>query len=56
MVICHKCWLDIYLPPTSNGSSSASFTHWRNNTGHALIKSIELKIGGSSIDKQSDIF
>lgn len=34
-----------------NISSSGTFLNWTNNTGHALIKECEIKIGGHTIDK-----
>jgi hypothetical protein len=43
-------WLDVTLPVVAVGSS-ATYTNWTNNTGHALVKECELEIGGQRIDR-----
>lgn len=48
-----KCWLEVNLPNTLNGAAASNFVNWRNNTGHALIEHVILKIGGQEIDKQT---
>jgi len=37
---------------TSNSSGSRCFFRWVNYVGHALVKSVEVEIGGQRIDKQ----
>ena len=51
-----KMYLDVVLPslnPTNNPSYAIS---WVNSIGHALIKKLELEIGGNIIDTQYGIF
>ena len=52
MDLLSKMFLQIRLPRlTSNRANIAA--RWVNNIGHALIKSIELEIGGQRIDIQT---
>ena len=45
--------LDVLLTgaATHGGAYAGNYTNWTNNTGHALIDYVELKIGGQKIDK-----
>ena len=43
--------LDVLLSGLHGGADDASYVNWTNNTGHALIDSVELEIGGQRIDK-----
>ena len=43
--------LDVLLSGPNGGATNASYVNWTNNTGHALIDSVELEIGGQRIDK-----
>ena len=48
-----RLWVDIAMPAASftTRTDVSSYTNWTNNTGHALIKSCELEIGGQLIDR-----
>jgi len=48
-------WLDVKLPNLTIPTNE-NYYNWCNNTGHALIKEIELEIGGQSIDKHNSKF
>jgi hypothetical protein len=50
-----KIWIDAYFPSVTS-TNSPTFLSWCNNTGHAYLKSCELTIGGSNIDKHDSIF
>ena len=49
-----KCWFEVFQNTT--GGAASTFTNWRNNTGHGLIKEITLRIGGQEIDKQDGYY
>ena len=42
--------LDVKFVEEASGSSAA-WTNWTNNTGHAYVDNVELEIGGQRIDK-----
>ena len=46
-----RLWLDVKLPAASV-DAVGTYLNWTNNTGHALIKEVELEIGGQRIDRQ----
>lgn len=60
----HRIWLEISLPSLSNYSitgytpPSTATTHlkWVNNIAHAIVKSVELSIGGQLVDKHYSEF
>jgi hypothetical protein len=45
-------WLDVQLAAGITGTAGDSSLNWTNNTGHALIKEVEVEIGGQRIDRQ----
>ena len=51
-------WLDVKLPKFNSVfiNTKPNYFNWCNNTGHALIKEVELEIGGDIIDKHDDKF
>ena len=54
-----KCWLEVNINPDPcnlSESVQAEYINWTNNTGHAFIESVDLKIDGSSIDKHSGTY
>ena len=48
--LIHRMYLQVTLPSVDTGASSVFF-RWVNYIGHQLIKSCEIEIGGSRIDK-----
>jgi len=49
--LIHTIFLQVTLPSVQSTEAS-SFFRWVNYIGHALIKSVEVEIGGQRIDKQ----
>jgi hypothetical protein len=53
-------WLQVTLPVLDQhitvGGSTSSYVHYVNAVGHALLKSVEIEIGGQTIDKHFDAF
>jgi hypothetical protein len=53
--LIHKTYLQVVLPsvtvPIPNGASNQNGFRWVNWVGHALLKHVELEIGGQRIDK-----
>ena len=51
-------WLDVKLPKFNDVfvNLQNNYFNWCNNTGHALIKEVELEIGGDIIDRHDDKF
>lgn len=49
--LIHRVYLQVTLPSVEATTSSAFF-RWVNYIGHALIKNVEVEIGGQRIDKQ----
>jgi hypothetical protein len=47
--LIHKTYLQVELPTLTPASSTAN---WVNYLGHALIKEVEIEIGGARIDRQ----
>lgn len=68
--LVHKLWLELTLPPISLSTSLQNLTdeakpgtvyekqdyYWVNKVALALIKSVELEIGGSRIDRHTSEF
>lgn len=57
--LVHKCYLQVKLPAISYAGQDTDadnygdqYVSYCNAIGHALIKSVELEIGGQTIDKQ----
>ena len=48
--LCGRMYLEVTLPSLSN--IVGEFTSWSESVGHALVKSVEVEIGGQRIDKQ----
>ena len=48
--LIHRVYLQVGLPSVKNASSSDYF-RWVNWVGHALVKNVEVEIGGQRIDK-----
>ena len=48
--LIHRVYLQVTLPAVSAASNGDSF-RWVNYVGHALIKHVEIEIGGQRIDK-----
>jgi hypothetical protein len=48
-----RLWMDVVMPAAilTGTTTAAQYTNWTNNTGHALLKSCELEIGGQLIDR-----
>jgi len=48
-----RLWLDVVMPAAvlGGGTATTEYTNWTNNTGHALLKSCEIEIGGQLIDR-----
>ena len=42
--------LDVKFPNYTTGITNGTYINWTNNTGHAYVKSVELTIGGKTID------
>ncbi len=49
--LIHTIFLQVTLPSVQSTENSSYF-RWVNYVGHALIKSVEVEIGGQRIDKQ----
>ncbi len=49
--LIHRVYLQVTLPRVECGGSTSSCFRWVNYVGHALIKSVEVEIGGQRIDK-----
>ena len=47
--LLHRCYVKATLPTL--GSTSATDDTWVNRAGFALLKSVELRVGGQQIDK-----
>ena len=47
--LIHRVYLQVKLPAVT--AKAASYHRWVNYVGHALIKSVEIEIGGQRIDK-----
>jgi len=50
--LCHKVYLQVKLGETTTGVGDNDWCGYVNSIGHALIKSVEVEIGGQRIDKQ----
>ena len=51
--LVNKVYLQVELPElkqTSNNSSASTYVHWVNGVGNAMIKRLDLLIGGQLID------
>lgn len=51
--LVHKMYLDVTLPDVT--CSSGETINWTNNTAHAFIKDVSIKIGGFEIDKHTGL-
>lgn len=51
-----KCWIEVTLTPNQNGAIESEYINWTNNTGHALIKEVELKVSNNLIDKHTGVW
>ena len=49
--LIHRVYLQVTLPRVECGGSTSNCFRWVNYVGHALIKSVEVEIGGQRIDK-----
>lgn len=49
--LIHRVYLRVQLPDVTVGPNSAF--RWVNWLGHAMIKTVEVEIGGQRIDKHS---
>jgi len=45
--------LELTLPALDQNQNSATFVNWVNGIGNAIIKSVQVKIGGYTVDTQS---
>lgn len=53
--LCHKIYLEVTLPKLNHETDTDIADTWLgyvNSVGHALVKSVEVEIGGQRIDKQ----
>jgi hypothetical protein len=49
--LIHKCYLRVVLPALKQDQNDATWQGYVNSIGNALIKSVELEIGGQLIDR-----
>ena len=56
--LINHTYLQVTLPAlsTTNVGGGATTVGWTNAVGHALVKSVELEIGGQRIDKQYGVW
>tara|TARA_B100000787_G_scaffold169792_1_gene162264 strand:- start:222 stop:1634 length:1413 start_codon:yes stop_codon:yes gene_type:complete len=57
--LLHRCWLevDLKVDDTHNPDlSDADYINWTNNTGHALVEQVKLKINNNEIDTHSGVW
>src|SRR3569833_1184662 len=53
-----NAWLQVTLPSLDQhitvGGSTSTYVHYVNSVGHAMLKSVEIDIGGQKVDKRFD--
>ena len=49
--LIHKMHLEVNLPALNQTQGSGTYQGWCNGVGNALLKTVELEIGGQRIDK-----
>jgi hypothetical protein len=55
-----NAWLQVTLPALDQrvvvGGSTSTYVNYVNSVGHAMLKSVEIDIGGQKVDKHFDAF
>ena len=49
--LIHRIYLQVELPALNAANSGSDYVRWVNWVGHALVKNVEIEIGGQKIDK-----
>ena len=50
--LIHRMYLQVQTPSLSDNAAGTSMGHWVDYLGHALIKTVDIEIGGQRIDRQ----